>query len=503
MKIFKAEQIRKIDSATIELEPVSSEDLMERAATAVSRWIAEKYNSSHLLMIFAGPGNNGGDALAVARLLMVKGYQVRVFILSTGAPFSHDMQINLNRLKSTPLTPEIISSPAELPAIIKGAIIIDGIFGSGLSRPPSGLFAETIKRINLSGETVISIDIPSGLYCDDVPISQCDEIISATYTLSFQFPKLSFMTEEGNYYTGKWEILDIGLLPEIIEKEPAQYYYITKSNVTRLLKPRGRFDHKGVFGHALIVAGSYGKAGAAILASHSALRTGAGLVTCHLPAECISAIQSSLPEVMANPDEGEEHIITPPDMSKYDAVGIGPGIGTDPDTRKAFAGMITSFRKPLVLDADALNILSLEPEMLSLLPENSVLTPHPGEFRRLTGVKSYGFDRIKLQKEFAARHKCIVVLKGANTSIALPDGRLFFNSTGNPGMATAGSGDVLTGIITSLMAQGFLPADAAITGVYLHGLAGDQALEENSPESLIAGDIIRNIGRAYKVLYEL
>lgn len=503
MKIFKAEQIRKIDSATIELEPVSSVDLMERAAVSVSRWITEKYNSSHLFMIFAGPGNNGGDALAVARLLTMKAYQVRVFILSTGAPFSHDMQTNLDRLKSTPATPEIISSPAEIPAITKSTIVIDGIFGSGLSRPPSGVVAETIKMINHSGATVISIDIPSGLYCDDLPIIQCDGIICATYTLSFQFPKLSFMTEEGSRYTGKWEILNIGLLPEAIEKEPTQYYYITKNDVNPLLKPRGRFDHKGTFGHVLIVAGSYGKAGAAILASHSALRTGAGLVTCHLPTASIMAIQSSLPEVMASPDEGEEHIISLPEMSKYDAIGIGPGIGTDPDTRKAFAGMIASFRRPLVLDADALNILSLEPGMLSLLPENSVLTPHPGEFSRLTGVKNYGFDRIKLQIEFASRHKCIVVLKGANTSIALPDGRLFFNSTGNPGMATAGSGDVLTGIITSLMAQSFKPADAAITGVFLHGLAGDLALKKNSPESLIAGDIIGNIGKAYKTLYEM
>ena len=497
MKIFSAEQIRAIDSATIKHEPVTSENLMERASMSVSRWITERYSSSDLFMVFAGPGNNGGDALAVSRLLLKKGYRIKVFIVSTGTSFSHDMQVNIDRLISAGVTPSVISKSEDIPSVIPGSIIVDGIFGSGLSRLPSGMPAEVIKTINRSAETVISVDIPSGLFCDDVPSDNIDCIVHATYTLTFQFPKLSFMTEEGCRYTGIWEILDIKLLPDAIEKASTPYYYVTGEYASRLLKPRGKFGHKGVYGHALIVAGSYGKAGAAILASRAALRAGAGLVTCHSPSKCITPLQCSVPEVMASPDAGDEHIISMPDMSKYDAMGIGPGIGTDPDTRKAFAEMITSFRKPSVIDADALNILALEPDMMSLIPENSILTPHPGEFGRLTGEKTSTLGRINLQREFAARYKCIVVLKGANISVALPDGRLFFNSTGNPGMATAGSGDVLTGVITSLLAQNYLPADAAVLGVYLHGLAGDLALENNSLESLVSGDVINNLGLAY------
>jgi len=498
MKIFTTDQIRAIDAATIASEPVSSIDLMERAAGKLFEWIRENIPHSKTVMIFAGPGNNGGDALALARMMTNSSYSVETFIVNTDSTFSNDFTANLHRLKETGNTPFIISDIGSFPGIVKSSLIIDGIFGSGLSRQPSGLTAEVIRKINSSGGMIISIDIPSGLSCDGSLPDETDLIIKADTTLSLQFPKLSFMSDECSDFTGKWEVLDIGLLPEAIEKESTPYYYTTINDVAPLIKGRGRFDHKGTYGHALLIAGSYGKAGAAIMACKAAMRTGAGLVTCHSPVECVTPIQCSVAEVMVSPDEGKDHITACPDTSLYDSIGIGPGIGTDPDTRSALANLLASYRKPIVIDADALNILSLEPDMMSLIPENSVLTPHPGEFARLTGKKERGIERVKSQIEFAGRHKCIVLLKGAFTSVAMPDGRVRFNSTGNPGMATAGSGDTLTGMITSLMAQGYSPEDAAVTGAFLHGLAGDIAVKRGSMEALMAGDIVKKIGRAYR-----
>jgi NAD(P)H-hydrate epimerase len=299
-------------------------------------------------------------------------------------------------------------------------------------------------------------------------------------------------------FVGKWEMIDIGLHPETISKMPSRYHYIMKEDVRPLLRKRRKFDHKGSFGHALIMAGSYGKAGAATLSACAALRTGAGLVTVHTPVAAVIPVQSALPEAMVSPDTGTEYITSVPDLARFDAVGVGPGMGTDPDSRKALRTLLESARVPLVIDADALNMIAQDSDMLALVPPNSVLTPHPGEFRRLTSTERTDYQLMELQLEFAAKHNCIIVLKGAYTSIALPDGRIFFNSTGNPGMATGGCGDVLTGMITALLAQGYEPANAAIIGVYLHGLAGDVALRIHSEESVIAGDVLMNIGRAYR-----
>ncbi len=498
MKIFNADQIRALDAATIASEPISSVDLMERAAGKLYEWVSENIRRSAKFMIFAGPGNNGGDALALARMITIGGYSVKTFIVNTGTTFSGDFTVNLHRLEGTGNAPVVISDASLIPETDKDCVIIDGIFGSGLSRLPYGIAADVIRKINSSGAMVISIDIPSGLSCDGTSPDNSDPVIRASVTLSFQFPKLPFLFDDNSYFVGEWHVLDIGLLPDAVKKESTPFIYTDVNDIAGLIKQRGRFDHKGVFGHALIMSGSYGKAGAAILASRAALRTGAGLVTCHTPAECVIPVQCSVAEVMVSPDEGKEHITSCPDTSIYDAVGIGPGIGTDPDTRRALATLLASFRKPIVIDADALNILSLEPEMMSLIPENSVLTPHPGEFARLTGKKESGIQRMKTQIEFARRHKCIVLLKGAFSSVAIPDGRVRFNSTGNPGMATAGSGDVLTGMITSLIAQGYSPEDAAVTGAFLHGFAGDMAIKKSSVEALMAGDIIKKIGRAYR-----
>ncbi len=500
MKIFTAEDIRKLDAATIQLEPVASVDLMERAAFNAFRKIKMRIDPDKVVNIFAGTGNNGGDGLVLARLLASENYNVRVFVIETGASHSNDMEINLGRLNEVSIKPVIITTYKEIPECGNSEVIIDAIFGSGLTRPPSGLAAEVIQKINSSGAFIISIDIPSGLFCEDNSEADRNTIIKASYTITFQFPKLAFMFAGNSVFTGEWEVIDIGLHKETIAKMPTRFYYLEPSDVRPILRKRKKFDHKGSYGHVLLIAGSYGKAGAAILTAGAALRTGAGLVTLHVPKSAIIPVQSALPEAMVSPDPGEEIVTSIPEMNKYDSVGIGPGLGTDPDTREAFAGLLEKYRGPVVIDADALNILSHDRRMLQLLPPNSILTPHPGEFKRLTGNDLTDYKLLISQQEFAEKYNCIVILKGACTSIAYPDGRLFFNSTGNSGMATAGSGDVLTGMITSLLGQQYNPEQAALAGVSLHGLAGDCALEKQSEESLIAGDIVNSIGNAFRVV---
>ncbi|MCI0522332.1 MAG: NAD(P)H-hydrate dehydratase [Bacteroidales bacterium] len=498
MKIFTSAEIREIDAATISLEPVTPGGLMERAATAAFGKIKEYIAHDSNVTVFAGPGNNGGDGLVIARLLHEEQHHVRVYVVETGAAHSNEFRLNADRLARSGVAPFTLADITLFPAVNRNEVIIDAIFGTGLSKPPSGIAAEVIRRINLTGANVISVDVPSGLFCEDNTDANRDTIVRSSLTLTFQFPKISFMFAGNDDFTGRWEVVDIGLHQETIMKKPSRYHYIMREDVTPLLRKRRKFDHKGTCGHALLVAGSYGKAGAAILAAGAALRAGAGLVTVHTPVAAVLPVQAALPEVMVSPDPGAEFITAVPDLSRYDAAGIGPGMGTDPDSRNVLKTILETSRIPLVLDADALNILARNRELLSLIPPHSVLTPHPGEFKRLTGEEMTDFQLLERESRFAAEHNCILVLKGAHTSVALPDGRIFFNSTGNPGMATGGSGDVLTGMITALLAQGYDPVKAAIAGVYLHGAAGDVALRIHSEEAVIAGDILMNIGRAFR-----
>jgi hydroxyethylthiazole kinase-like uncharacterized protein yjeF len=498
MKIFTSGQIREIDAATIRLEPVTPAGLMERAATAFFQKLKDTLPPDRKVNVFAGPGNNGGDGLVIARLLHEDSYQVRVFIIETGSAHSADFRLNYDRLMRSGIAPFTVTAPEHFPSVGHDEVIIDAIFGTGLNKPPAGVAAEIIRKINLTGAYVISVDVASGLFCEDNGGADRESIVKASLTLTFQFPKLAFMFAGNDDYVGKWEVVDIGLHAATIAAMSTQYHYVVREDVRPTIQMRRKFDHKGTFGHALIVAGSYGKAGAATLAAGAALRTGAGLVTVHTPAAAVIPIQAALPEAMVSPDQGTEYITTMPDITRFDAAGVGPGMGTDPDTRKALTTLLETAEIPLVLDADALNIIAQNREMLSLIPPKTVLTPHPGEFKRLIGKDDKDYQLMEQQIDFAAKHNCIVVLKGANTSVAIPEGEVFFNSTGNPGMATGGSGDVLTGMITALLAQDYDPVQAAITGVYLHGLAGDVALRIHSEESVIAGDILMNIGRAYR-----
>jgi len=504
MKLFNSGQIKQIDEYTIQHEPIASVDLMERAAVQLFKWISDRFSRSDRFVIFAGPGNNGGDGLALARMLINHRYNVEIYYVKFSENTSKDWEINRLRLeKENNVVLKHLTLPDQFPDIFSGEIIIDAIFGSGLTRWVEGLPADVIKLINGTEATVISVDIPSGLSGEDNTGNSFNCVVKADYTLSFQFPKISSMIASNALYFGEVIVLDIGLNKDVIQFTESPYTYLEKGDVFPLIKKRNKFDHKGIYGHGLLISGSYGKIGAAVLGAGAALRTGIGLITCHVPACGTLIVQCSVPEAMVKEDTSEKLLSDIGSTDLFSAVGIGPGIGIETDTQEALYNLLAECKKPIVIDADALNILSLHKEWLSLLPAQSVLTPHLKEFERLAGEADNGFSRLKKQLDFSETNNCVVVLKGAHSSITTPEGKIFFNSTGNPGMATGGSGDVLTGIILSLLAQGYDSVQAAILGVYLHGLAGDIAVETSCYESIIASDIINNISKAFNKTTEL
>jgi NAD(P)H-hydrate epimerase len=492
MRILSSQQVKALDAHTIQHEPILSIDLMERACRAFVNWFTEKFNGANSIAIVCGTGNNGGDGLGIARMLSEWRYPLKVFVIR-GSSETDDFKTNYERLKGKAEIVEVTSLDED---IFSGYdILIDAIVGSGLTRPVEGVFAQAIHFMNASDAIRIAVDIPSGLLADKVSKG---EIFKAHYTVTFQLPKLAFLFPGNHAFTGVWCMVDIGLNKSFIKEQQTLHYYITTRDIKKILKPRSKFDHKGTYGHALLVAGSHGKMGAALLSGRAVLRAGVGLLTVHVPECGYIILQSSIAEAMASVDEHKHFITTIPVLDKYTAVGIGPGLGQDKLTVKAFRALLEDFRKPVVLDADALNILSDNRELLPLVPMGSILTPHPKEFERLVGKWTDDFDRLEKQKLLAKQLKSVVVLKGANTSIAAPGGEVYFNSTGNPGMATGGTGDVLTGILTGLLAQGYSSIDTAIAGVYLHGLSGDIAARERGMASLIASDIIDFLPAAFK-----
>ncbi|ODS84148.1 MAG: bifunctional ADP-dependent (S)-NAD(P)H-hydrate dehydratase/NAD(P)H-hydrate epimerase [Cytophagaceae bacterium SCN 52-12] len=490
MKILSAAQIRELDAYTIRTEPVPSVDLMERAAKAFVQWLLCKFDEAHEYAIFCGKGNNGGDGLAVARMLIGRGNSVKVFIVEHRESGTPDFEENLRRLEGL-TEPVFVRSAAgfSLPAT---GIVIDALLGTGLISPARGLLADVIPAINDSGLTVVSVDIASGLFTDKANESE-DVIVKPDYTVSFQVPKLAFFIPDCYPYVGEWHIADIGLDREFLEKQPSDYFLTTRENLPHLKKKRGKYSHKGTYGHALMIAGSYGKMGAAVLSSRACLRSGVGLLTAYVPGCGYEIMQIAVPEAMVMTDPGRRFLVSMPESLIYSAIGAGPGIGTEQGTLEAFKNLLERFPGPMVLDADALNLLALHPELLELLPENAVLTPHPKEFQRLAGASGDGFGMVGKARDFARQHKVIVCLKGAHTAVVLPDGKVYFNSTGNPGMATGGSGDVLTGMILALLAQGYTPDVAARLAVYRHGEAGDRQAAERTEEALIASDLIEGL----------
>jgi hydroxyethylthiazole kinase-like uncharacterized protein yjeF len=497
MKFFATQLIRQLDQYTIDHEPITSIDLMERAADALYERYLSTFSYQNSICIFAGPGNNGGDALALARMLLHTSLDVKMVLVHTGK-LSTDCETNRQRLlEKYPDSLLELTSAFIAPEITNDTIIVDGLFGSGLTRALSGIFADAVKWINESSCKVVSIDIPSGLQGEE-NLDLNTPIIKANYTFSLQFPKLAFLLPENSEFVGEWEILDIGIHPEAIKETQSDFFYVEKSDISPLLKKRSQFSHKGTFGHALIVAGSKGMAGASVLSSKAALRSGAGLVTVHGPECNRTIVQTAVPEVIFQTDSGSNIIKILPSIENYNAIAIGPGIGTHIETANMLIKFLGNADKPCILDADALNIISQNKELLKFIPRYSILTPHPKEFERLFGTCNSSYERIMKAQEMAKRLQLIIILKGAHTLIATPDGKMYFNSSGNSGMATAGSGDVLTGILAGLLAQGYSPEETAKIGVFVHGYAGDLALKTESEESLIAGDIICNLGETFK-----
>ncbi|MCB9267341.1 MAG: NAD(P)H-hydrate dehydratase [Lewinellaceae bacterium] len=499
MKIFTAEQIRQLDEYTIKNEPIPSINLMERAALAFTYWFTEKFPDTAIpINIFCGPGNNGGDGLAIARMLHHRFYDVVVYRCRIGSSTSEDFDVNLERLPGHGGVPvHEIEKGGALTELPEGGIIIDGIFGSGLNRPVEGFWAELLEHLNRQPATRVAIDIPSGLFADK-PTEGA--VFLADFTFSFELPKFAFFFPENQHRVGQWFARSIGLHPQVIEDTQTPYYFADQSFVQTYLKKRHKYDHKGIFGHALLIMGSYGKMGAAVLSSRACLRSGAGLVSVHVPKCGYEIIQTAIPEAMVSVDRHQYLFSEAPEAGGYDAIGIGCGLGQKKVSRKALLEVLKNAERPMVIDADALNILGREKGWQKHIPKGSILTPHPKEFERLFGKAANGFERNERQIEKAQELGIHIVLKGAHTCIAAPDGNCFFNSTGNPGMATAGSGDVLTGIITGILAQGYEPLKAALLGVYLHGLAGDLAAQKCGQEAMIAGDITEQLGAAYKML---
>lgn len=470
---------------------------MERASKAFVAAFLNAFSTTRPVYIIAGKGNNGGDGLAISRLLAEEGYMVQVLALSLSGSPSEDFQANWNRLPTEKLLSiETIEHADQLPKFPDKAIVVDAMLGSGLDRPLKGLIADIVKAINKVKCTKVAVDIPTGVYCDELnpdPVK-----VQASYTFTFQLPKLTFMLPETKPFVGKFQVIPIGLSQDFIAGVNAHHSYLTADKTSALLRARSPFQHKGNFGHALILAGAYGTIGAAQVTANGALRAGLGLLTLAIPSCGYDPLQTSVPEAMLKPDTEKTHLTRLPDLSAYNSIGIGPGIGQEEETATVFEHLLQGVDEPVVIDADALNLLSQYTHLWNHLPAKSILTPHPGEFDRLAGKHETSIERLNTARNIAADYQVNIVLKGGHTAIADPSGHISFNTTGNPGMGTAGSGDTLTGILTGLLAQGYTPHTSAKIGVYWHGLAGDLAAEKIEPECLLARDILANLPEALR-----
>ena len=500
MKIFTSAQIHELDNYTIEHEPIKSIDLMERAAKTLTEAIVERWAVSVPIVVFAGPGNNGGDALAVARMLTERGYQVKTFLFNISGRLSADCAENKRRLSEVKKAKNLFTEVTlefDPPQLERGMLVVDGLFGSGLNKPLSGGFASLVKYINASHAEVVSIDMPSGLMTEDNTYNVRTNIVHADLTLTLGQKKLAMLFAENQQYIGELRVLDIRLSREGIKKIDSQYTMLEEDDVRQLLLPRDPFAHKGTMGNALVIAGSYGMAGAAILATEACLRSGVGKVTCHSPRKNVTIMQTAVPEAVLQIDREETTFSEAVDTEDFQAVGIGPGLGQTEQTAVAIISQIRRTQCPLVCDADAINVLSTHRAWMQQLPKDIIMTPHPKEFDRLEGHSADSFERLSKARDLAQRLQAYVILKGHRSALCCPDGHIVFNNTGNAGMATGGSGDVLTGILTGLLARGYNRYEACVVGMYLHGLAGDIAARELGEESLIARDLIRYLPKAF------
>ena len=500
MKVLNAEQLRRADRFTMEHEPIGSLDLMERAGRRCAERIRAAYGPEHPTIFLCGTGNNGGDGLVIARYLHDYFSDCKVFIVRYSDKETENFAINLKRLTDTiSIDIQDIRTENDFPTFTPETLVTDAVFGAGLNRPVRGFTARLFDQINDSGAIVAAIDIPSGMYAEKNAENE-RAVLRADRTFTIGAPKLSLLYDDNYPRIGDWELIDINIPSFFLENIKTDNYMLTPDLARRILRKRKKTDHKGVYGHALLCVGSYGKMGAAVLSSKACLRSGAGLLTVHSPRCGYEIMQQTVPEAMVSADNAERLLSDFGLPEAYHAIGIGPGIGTAPYTGSALENLLENCNRPLILDADALNLIAAKSSRLQKIPADSILTPHPKEFARLTGRNLHGTARHRLQSEMSKEYGIYIILKGAHSCVTFPDGRSFFNTAGNPGMATAGSGDVLTGILTALGAQGYSADETCLLGMFLQGVAGDIAADRTAQEALTAGDIIKNLGRAFKAI---
>ena len=501
MKIFGNDTLRAIDKITIERDGVSSKELVVRAAEAITNEIMSRWRANKKVSVFAGPGNNGADALAVSRMLIEQGYTPEIYLFNIGGNhLSKECAECRDKLREMDYENlfEVIDNFSH-PALGEEHLVIDGLFGSGLKNALEGGFKILVRYINESKATIVSIDVPSGLHGEWNPSSINRDIIHANLTLSIQLPRLAFLFKENAELVGEWKVLDIGLNAEAIKNAPTDYYLIEKNDIRQAIRRRQPYASKADCGSALVVAGSYGMMGAAVLSAKGALRSGVGKVTIHSARCGYSVLQTSVPEALFDADRHDIISTNIIPAREYDAIAVGPGMGTNEATIKAFEDFLKRADKPVILDADALNCIAMRPALLNYIPTDSILTPHAGEFDRIFGVHNTDESRLQKAIDKAKRYGIIIVLKGRYTSIVRRDGKIYFNSSGNAALATAGSGDVLTGLMAGIMAQGYAPEIASLVAVYIHGVAGELASDEHGIFGVTAGDIAQNVGRAIKM----
>jgi len=501
MKIFSSEQLYQADQKTIEKQEITSEELMERAGFQIFNWLHQRINGAPVpIRIFCGIGNNGGDGLVLGRLLIEHGYNVITYVVNCSDKRSKKFLLNYDKIKNvTKNWPILMKSEADFPEISDDDIVVDAIFGIGLNRCPGGWVKKLIQYLNESKAFKLAIDMPSGLFPNS-EIKDIEAVLKTNHTLTFQTPKLSFFLPETAPFVSNFDAIDIGLDREFLNGTEPLAQLISKPEAQRFYQPREKFSHKGTYGHALIIAGSYGKMGAAVLSTAASFRIGAGMVTAFVPKCGYSILQTTIPEAMVVTDVEDEFISEITVDFEPSAIGIGMGIGKNKATVEALKKLFKNRQAPFIIDADALNLISESKELLKLLPKNSVLTPHPKELERLIGKWKNDYDKLEKTKKFSNKHEVVIIIKGAYTITVFGD-NLYINTSGNPGMATAGSGDALSGVITGLLSQGYDYLMASIFGVYMHGTAGDIAAEQMGYEAVMASDIIDNLSEAYLDLF--
>ncbi len=514
MKVASSAEMKTLDQRAIEEYGIPGVVLMENAAIQLVRVLLENYKQfTHgKFFIFCGKGNNGGDGFAIARHLANQGRQVNIILLAEPEKIGGDAAVNLRIAQKMGLPFQTITTSEKLlslrQAISGQDLVIDAIFGTGLSTAVRGFYKEAIDFINELPNQVVAVDIPSGLNADTGKVE--GSCIRADLTISFGLPKMAHLLTPASTHVGCLEVVGISIPPKLVEEAGIKVNWLEKKDVAGLLGSRPLDSHKGDYGHLLIMGGSEGKGGAPAMAALAGLRSGAGLVTLAVPEKVHQAIEMGLMEVMSEPlNKPEKRILVEssyenlePLLAGKSALVIGPGIGAQPETGKFLQKVIASTAIPMIIDADGLNLLALDKKILERKNAPIILTPHPGEMGRLMNIptKEVQSNRLEVAMDLAQSTGCFIVLKGAGTIVASPQGDAFINTTGNPGMATAGTGDVLAGMVGGFLAQGLGPEEATNVGVFLHGLAGDLAAKEFGERSLIAGDMIQVFPRALQTL---